>query len=315
MIVLYFRQYKMWYLIYILLMLGFFLPFWLYHLPLSYFTMTLLFNLSFLFGAGSVHFYFFRKQMLLLRTFRELDEIAELTSPLDKAYQQALSERERLSAQAIFQSQKQVKNQKAMIQMWAHQMKVPLSAISLMAQTNQLNPADVNQQVLHVERYLENLLTYLKFAHNNDDFRFEEVAVSQLVRQLVKKNRLLFIHKNLSFDCQGDWQLKSDKKWLSFALSQVLDNAIKYTPAGGHIKVRLRDSCLDISDTGIGILPEDLPRLFEEGFTGYNGHEHQKASGFGLYMTKQVLDQLGLSISVASQLDQGTVVTIFKSVD
>ncbi|MGZ7204796.1 ATP-binding protein, partial [Streptococcus pyogenes] len=85
--------------------------------------------------------------------------------------------------------------------------------------------------------------------------------------------RVSFLAKNLSVNIEGDWQLKSDKKWLSFALSQVLDNAIKYSKDGGQIAVKMDEKGITILDTGMGILSEDLPRLFEEGFTGFNGHE------------------------------------------
>ena len=131
-----------------------------------------------------------------------------------------------------------------------------------------------------------------------------------LVADLVKKYRISFLMKQMSVDIDGDWYLKTDKKWLSFAISQILDNAIKYSKKNSVIQVNISQGQISIIDHGIGILEEDLPRLFEEGFTGYNGHEHQKATGFGLYMTKQVLDRLGFVISISSQVDHGTTVSI-----
>ena len=191
-------------------------------------------------------------------------------------------------------------------------MKVPLSALSLMAQTDQLDRQEVRQQLLRLENYLDTLLTYLKFSQHKDDFRFEALSARSLVVDLVKKYRVSCLAKELSVEVSGDWQLKSDKKWLSFAISQILDNAIKYSKRGGHIQVQLDEDSIQISDTGMGILPEDLPRLFEEGFTGYNGHEHKKATGLGLYMTKQVLDKLDLAIRVHSQVEDGTQVLIYR---
>ena len=115
---------------------------------------------------------------------------------------------------------------------------------------------------------------------------------------------------NLSVEVTGDWGLKSDKKWVTFALTQIIDNAIKYSKDNGKIIIRISQASIEISDDGSGILEEDLPRIFEEGFTGFNGHEHQKATGLGLYMTKQVLDSLSLDINIQSQIDQGTHVLI-----
>lgn len=308
----YFRQYGLWYVLILLLLAGFLGSFILYHFPIAYFGMAILFNLAVFLPLSLWHFFRFHHQMRLLRDFRDLEEIAELSSPLDNAYQKALYARDEKARQEVFKVNSQSLRQQDLIKMWAHQMKVPLSAISLMAQTKQLNPDDVNQQVLRLERYLETLLTYLKFSDKQDDFRFEHVSVSALVKELIKKYRILFLHKQLSVDLTGEWFLKTDKKWLTFALSQILDNAIKYSTAGGKITITLTENSVTIADQGIGILPEDLPRLFDEGFTGYNGHEHQKASGLGLYMTKQVLEQLNLDIEVSSQIDVGTTVKVFK---
>lgn len=308
----YFKQYGIWYGLILLLLAGFLGSFVLYHLPITYFGMAFLFNLTLSIPFCLWHFFNFKQQMKLLGDFRDLEEIAELSSPLDKTYQKVLYVRDFKAKQEVFKVNSQSLRQQDLIKMWAHQMKVPLSAISLMAQTKQLNSDDVNQQVLRLERYLETLLTYLKFSDKQDDFRFEQVSVSALVKELIKKYRILFFNKNLSVEVIGDWSLKTDKKWMSFALSQILDNAIKYSTSGGKITIALTENSITIADQGIGILPEDLPRLFEEGFTGYNGHEHQKASGFGLYMTKQVLDQLNLAIEVTSQVEVGTMVKVFK---
>ncbi len=143
------------------------------------------------------------------------------------------------------------------------------------------------------------------------DFRFEQVEVREVVVDLVKKYRNQFLQKDISVTIDGNWLLKTDRKWLSFALSQIIDNALKYNKTGGKVAIELNNG-ISISDTGIGILAEDIPRLFDEGFTGFNGREHQKATGFGLYLTKRVLNQLDLDIQVSSQIEIGTQVSIRK---
>ena len=65
-----------------------------------------------------------------------------------------------------------------------------------------------------------------------------------------------------------------------------------------------------IEDTGIGIAPEDLPRVFEKGYTGYNGRTDKKATGIGLYLCKRILQKLGNEISISSVVGQGTRVSI-----
>ena len=290
----------------------YFLSFYLYHLPLSYFWISLLFNLTLLLILSIWLFIQFRKKLLLIQNFFFVQDLDDLSSPSELAYQQLIEQLIVAESEKGLEEKSRMESLQTMVKMWSHQMKVPLSALSLMAQTDQLDRQEVRQQLLRLENYLDTLLTYLKFSQHKDDFRFEALSARSLVVDLVKKYRVSCLAKELSVEVSGDWQLKSDKKWLSFAISQILDNAIKYSKRGGHIQVQLDEDGIQIADTGMGILPEDLPRLFEEGFTGYNGHEHKKATGLGLYMTKQVLDKLDLAIRVHSQVEEGTQVFIYK---
>ena len=117
--------------------------------------------------------------------------------------------------------------------------------------------------------------------------------------------------KNLSVSITGTWQITSDRKWLSVAIEQLMNNAVKYTKTGS-VTITFDDN-MTIQDTGIGILPEDLPRLFEHGFTGYNGRHNQKSTGLGLYLTKGILDKLELTATITSQVEKGTEVRIEKN--
>ena len=290
----------------------YFLSFYLYHLPLSYFWVSLLFNLTLLLILSIWLFIQFRKKLLVIQNFFFVQDLDDLSLPSELAYQQLIEQLIAAESEKGLVEKSRMESLQTMVKMWSHQMKVPLSALSLMAQTDQLDRQEVRQQLLRLENYLDTLLTYLKFSQHKDDFRFEPLSARSLVVDLVKKYRVSCLAKELSVEVSGDWQFKSDKKWLSFAISQILDNAIKYSKRGGHIQVQLDEDGIQISDTGIGILPEDLPRLFEEGFTGYNGHEHKKATGLGLYMTKQVLDKLDLAIRIHSQVEEGTQVFIYK---
>lgn len=290
----------------------YFLSFYLYHLPLSYFWVSLLFNLTLLLILSIWLFIQFRKKLLVIQNFFFVQDLDDLSLPSELAYQQLIEQLIAAESEKGLVEKSRVESLQTMVKMWSHQMKVPLSALSLMAQTDQLDRQEVRQQLLRLENYLDTLLTYLKFSQHKDDFRFEALSARSLVVDLIKKYRVSCLAKELSVEVSGDWQFKSDKKWLSFAISQILDNAIKYSKRGGHIQVQLDEDGIQFSDTGIGILPEDLPRLFEEGFTGYNGHEHKKATGLGLYMTKQVLDKLDLAIRIHSQVEEGTQVFIYK---
>lgn len=276
--------------------------------------MTSLTILTLLILQGFGNYIRFKKKMKILQEFIYVNELNQLNSPSEQAYRSLiikLKEAEAEAEAALNQLNNQ-KNTEALIKMWSHQMKLPLAAMSLMIQTNHTDIKDYQIQVLRLEHYLNNLLSYLKFNQHSDDFRFQVYSVKQLVTSVIKKSSQTCIAKGISIAVDGDWQLSTDNKWLSFALTQIIDNAIKYSKPQGHIKVSIKEGSIFISDNGIGILEEDLPRLFEEGFTGYNGHEHQKATGLGLFMTKQILDKLNLNITISSQVNQGTLVVIQK---
>ncbi|MDN6070847.1 MAG: sensor histidine kinase [Lactococcus plantarum] len=195
-----------------------------------------------------------------------------------------------------------------LITLWTHQMKVPLSALDLMVQTNRLTASDVENQVLELDNYLNILLSYLRLQDTATDFRFEDFDVADIIRTIIKKYANQFILKDLSVTVTGSYQVTSDKKWLSVAIEQLINNAVKYTKKGS-VTIILDQNIL-ISDTGIGILTEDIPRIFEHGFTGFNGRKMQKSTGLGLYLTKDILNQLNFDIKITSQIDQGTEVKI-----
>lgn len=307
------QEYGIWYLVYGLMSALYFLTFFLYHLPLNYFWISLLFNVTILALLSVWLFLRFQKKLRLVQDALYVQELEELhLLPSDQAYQDLLERLLAIEAEKGLANKSQMESLQTMVKMWSHQMKVPISALSLMTQTNQLEKKEIHQQVIRLENYVGNLLNYMKFSQHKDDFRFEEVSVRTLVVDLIKKYRISCLAKGLSVEVEGDWQLKSDKKWLSFSVSQVLDNAIKYSRIDGQISIQMTENQLVIQDQGMGILEEDLPRLFEEGFTGFNGHEHQKATGLGLYMTKQVLERIDLAIQVKSEIDKGTQVKIFK---
>lgn len=216
----------------------------------------------------------------------------------------------------LFEHQNQVVPKEELLEkLWENESFIDQNTLSvnitrLRKKTQPLGFDRIHKQLTRLQNYLDTLLTYLKFSQNKDDFRFEKLSVKDVTTKIIKKYRIPCLLKNLSVEVVGDWELSSDRKWLSFAISQIIDNAVKYSKTDGTIIIRISDGNIVISDDGIGILEEDLPRLFDEGFTGFNGHEHQKATGLGLYMTKQVLDTLNLNITIDSQIDKGTQVEI-----
>lgn len=305
----FFKEYRIWYLQFLLLIGLYLLVFYLYHLPLIYFITASLISLSVIAVVTILTYLKFRKKIETLQEFIYVTKLEGLEKPSEKAYRKLIKTLMLNHHESLHQEKRKYEELDAIIKIWSHQMKIPLSALSLMVQTNQVRPHDLQNQLLYLENYLNQLLSYFKFTQNKDDFRFELIEVSSIIKSILKEMSPICFSKDISIKLTGNWQVVSDKKWLRFALLQVIDNAIKYSYRGGQIRIELKDS-VTISDNGIGILEEDLPRLFEEGFTGYNGHEHQKATGLGLFMTKNILNQLNLDIKIDSRIDKGTDVVI-----
>lgn len=203
------------------------------------------------------------------------------------------------------------KNLTDIVRIWSHQIKVPLASIDLMVQTNDVDNTVLKNQVFQVDNYLNILLEYLRLNNISTDYRFDKFDAKDVVTSLVKKYASQFIAKDLTVEITGNWILVTDKRWFSVALEQIINNAVKYTNSGS-VRFILEDKSLTIEDTGIGILSEDIPRLFEHGFTGYNGRLEKKSTGLGLYLSKTILDKLDFQITIESQVDKGTKVTINK---
>lgn len=233
------------------------------------------------------------------------------TDVISKDYQKIIMELDNFHRKKYQKLAKFDKELLELTTLWTHQMKVPLSALDLMVQTNRLTTSDVENQVLELDNYLNILLSYIRLQHTATDFRFEPFDMADIIHVIIKKYANQFILKDLSVNVTGSWQVISDKKWLTVAIEQLINNAVKYTKNGG-VTVTLGQGIL-ISDTGIGILTEDIPRIFDHGFTGFNGRKMQKSTGLGLYLTKDILNQLNFDITITSVIDQGTDVNITQT--
>ena len=195
--------------------------------------------------------------------------------------------------------------------LWAHQIKTPIAAIKLLLQSNE-NPqnAELLVELFKIEQYVEMVLQYLRIESTSSDFILRNYQLDQIVRQAVRKYAQMFILKKIRLDFQPSAiTVLSDEKWLTYVIEQILSNALKYT-AAGSIAIYNQGKNLIIEDSGIGIRAEDLPRVFEKGFTGYNGRADKKSTGIGLYLTKRILDKLGHTIIIESAVGKGTKVTI-----
>lgn len=209
--------------------------------------------------------------------------------------------------------------------MWIHQIKTPIAAMRLLLEDQEEDSQSFAQkqskeELFKIEEYAEMALHYARLDSLSSDLLFKKQELYSVIRHAVKKYGILFIGSGLSFSMEEFSCLAvTDEKWISFVVEQILSNAIKYTKTGG-IRIYGADekgkerqgevSCVVIQDTGMGIREEDLPRIFERGFTGCNGRTDQKATGIGLYLCRQIMDRLSHTIRVESREGEGTKVIL-----
>lgn len=196
--------------------------------------------------------------------------------------------------------------------MWVHQIKTPISAMKLLIQTSESEiSSDLSSELFKIEQYVEMVLSYIRLGSNKNDFVLKEYDLDNIVRQAIRKYAPLFIRKKINLDFQPTtYKVLTDEKWLVFVIEQLLSNAIKYTNKGKISIYPLENKKLVIEDTGIGISKEDIPRIFDKGFTGYNGRTDKKATGLGLYLCKNILDKLSHKISIESEVGVKTKVIL-----
>lgn len=195
---------------------------------------------------------------------------------------------------------------------WVHQIKTPIASMRLTLQ-NEDTPLSrrLSSDLTRIEQYVGMVLAYQRLESPSGDYVFREYPLDGIIRGAVKRFAPEFIERRLSLEYSGtDKTVYTDEKWLGFVIEQVLSNAIKYTRDGG-VRIYVSEPLtLVIEDTGIGIAPEDRPRVFEKGYTGYNGRTDRQASGLGLYLCRRICGNLGAKISLTSEVDRGTAVMI-----
>jgi len=173
--------------------------------------------------------------------------------------------------------------------------------------------SELLEQLFKIEQYVEMALQYLRLENISSDLVLKEHSLDTIVKQAVRKYSNSFIRKKIKLNyAELNHNVLTDEKWLVFVIEQILSNALKYTDSG-EISIYMDDEMPDtlvIEDTGIGIAEEDLPRVFERGFTGYTGRIDKKATGIGLFLCKQILDRLSHTITIESQVGEGTKVKI-----
>lgn len=242
-----------------------------------------------------------------------LDNLPQPETVMEQDYRELLEEmlyRKNKSISEIKTAQNEVTEY---VTVWTHQIKTPLTALQLlMAETEEPVKTEGMTRLFEMEQYIDMMLQYLRLEGLGTDYVLEEYPVKAMVNQAVKYFARIFISKGIAvhIDIPEKMKVVTDEKWMVFVLKQLISNALKYTKQG-RIDISMgEDRVLIIEDTGIGIAPEDLPRIFERGYTGYNGRKDKKATGLGLFLVERILKQLQHQIVIESELNVGTRVSI-----
>lgn len=240
-----------------------------------------------------------------------LDKLPESAGRKEGAYHALLLEMGEALRAAVSASDARVREANDYYTMWVHQIKTPIAAMRLMLQEDDTERGrELEAELFRVERYVELVLSYLRLGGESTDYLIRETALDPVLRQAARKYAPLFIRGKVSLDLrETGLRALTDEKWLQLVVEQVLSNAVKYAP-GGHVAVWSEGERLFIEDDGVGIAREDLPRVFDRGFTGCNGRMDKRATGIGLYLCRQICRRLGHTITVDSEPGRGTRVTI-----
>ena len=190
--------------------------------------------------------------------------------------------------------------------MWLHQIKTPMTVSKLLLEKpNDTTNTKLKMQLMYIEQYINMAMNYLKMIDHSTDMDITEVNLDDII----KKYSLLFIHNHISLEYQSNLTyVISDSQWLTILIEQILSNALKYTE-NGKIAIQYLEEkhALEIRDTGIGIRSEDIPKIFDRGYSGFNGRMNEKSSGLGLYLARKISERLNIQIEVESKLSKGSI--------
>ncbi len=294
----------------------FLLTFYLYHLPLK----AVIYPSALCFAILIIAFALqYAKRLRVRRILKRLealpdslsDEISVMHSGSSEDYLKIINKLLERERQITGEHEENLRDMTDYYTTWVHQIKIPISTMRLILENDDTEESrKLRDELFKIEQYVEMVLTYLRLGSDHTDYVFTEVNVDQVVKSALRKFASQFILSGLKLEYEGIKRtVISDEKWLRFVVEQVLSNSLKYTREG-KVSIYMDGDDLCISDTGIGISQDNIPRIFQKGYTGETGRKDKASTGLGLYLCKRICTNLGHRISVSSRLGQGTTVKI-----
>ncbi len=300
---------------------------WLHDLPWQPMAYIGLLMAGFVLVNASLDFCLYRKQMqraaaLKIQADQEIisleggDAVAQdRESGLEGAWLMAAEAWQRRCLMIMEQNRLEKERSSRYYTLWSHQVKTPAAAMALLLQEETVDRRALEQELLKVEQYVDMALQYQRLDRSGRDLVLKEYPLEGLVKKAVSHMAQVFIYNKVSVqltNLQGT--VRTDEKWFLFVLEQILSNAVKYAPKG-RISIYVSEETpgeLVVEDNGIGIRAGDVPRVFDWGYTGYNGRRETRSTGIGLYLCRQIMDMLGQTIRLQSVEGKGTKVYLSK---
>lgn len=246
----------------------------------------------------------------------KLLEFPPSDSVKEELYQQIIGEQVRRGESVVENLEESRREEMAFLLAWVHRMKTPIAAARLQMERDRLSPdkktiESLEEEIDRIAEGIEKVLYYVRQSDFTEDYVIEEVPLASIVTDSVKKHSRIFIGRRVSL-YQDDLgcRVLTDRKWAGFVLDQLISNALKYTPEGGRISLKAEESpreiVLTVTDTGPGIRQEDLTRVFNRSFTGFNGRMEAASTGMGLYLAHSLCEKLNHKLTVESVPGEGT---------
>ena len=255
--------------------------------------------------------YLMKNILISAEKFPEPETVAEFE------YQEIIEKLRRINSETETKFQNERQESIDYYTAWVHQIKTPISAMQMILQSEDTpEHYELLAELFRIEQYTGMVLSYFRLSENSSDFVFRNYELNDIIKKAVRKYAPQFIRKKIKLNYNPvSVTVLTDEKWLSFIIEQILSNAVKYTYSGSVTISVSQNKILRIADTGIGIAPEDIPRIFEKGFTGYNGRANSKSTGLGLYLCKKASDKLSNRICVESEEGKGSIFSLYLERD
>lgn len=246
--------------------------------------------------------------------------ITELISKPDflegKILCDALYEIDKSMYEEIESYQDNLRDYKEYIELWIHEVKLPISSAKLMIHNREHNERKLKGQIIRIENYVEQVLYYARLDSSEKDYIIRSCDLGIIIRNVIKRNQDSLLYQKIKVEInQINYTVLSDNKWLEFIINQIVSNSIKYHQRDNckitFNVIKRNNIALEIIDNGMGIKTSDLSRVFDKSFTGENGHLVSSSTGMGLYIVKRLCDKLGHEIIVESHYGQYTKVTLY----